>query len=157
MAADVKVREIRLLEAYSQRYQGFMESSIAMSYRFRAIITQKDDEARDYTRKISDHVNIIEQKLTHAKNDLEASARRGGGMDGKEMELRAQKVERWKKLLEKAKQYEEISKKLNQNVHAEVERMIWHNNRFRERLEKSRDDGMNFLNKAITALNSYTQ
>ena len=83
MAADVKVREIRLLEAYSQRYQGFMESSIAMSYRFRAIITQKDDEARDYTRKISDHVNIIEQKLTHAKNDLEASARRGGGMDGK--------------------------------------------------------------------------
>ena len=87
MAADVKVREIRLLEAYSQRYQGFMESSIA-----RAIITQKDDEARDYTRKISDHVNIIEQKLTHAKNDLEASARRGGGMDGKELELRAQKV-----------------------------------------------------------------
>jgi hypothetical protein len=157
MAADVKVREIRLLEAYSQRYQGFMESSIAMSYWFRAIITQKDDEARDYTRKISDHVNIIEQKLTHAKNDLEASARRGGGMDGKEMELRAQKVERWKKLLEKAKQYEEISKKLNQNVHAEVERMIWHNNRFRERLEKSRDDGMNFLNKAITALNSYTK
>jgi hypothetical protein len=101
MAADVKVREIRLLEAYSQRYQGFMESSIAMSYRFRAIITQKDDEARDYTRKISDHVNIIEQKLTHAKNDLEASARRGGGMDGKELELRAQKVERWKKLFEK--------------------------------------------------------
>ena len=93
-----------------------MESSIAMSYRFRAIITQKDDEARDFTRKISDHVNIIEQKLTHAKNDLEASAKRGGGMDG-----------------------------------------IWHNNRFRERLEKSRDDGMNFLNKAITALNSYTK
>ena len=108
MAADVKVREIRLLEAYSQRYQGFMESSIAMSYRFRAIITQKDDEARDFTRKISDHVNIIEQKLTHAKNDLEASARRGGGMDGKELELRAQKVERWKKLFEKAKQYEGI-------------------------------------------------
>ena len=155
MAADVKVREIRLLEAYSQRYQGFMESSIAMSYRFRAIITQKDDEARDYTRKISDHVNIIEQKLTHAKNDLEASAKRGGG--GLEMALRAQKVERWKKLLEKAKQYEELSKKLNQNVHAEVERMIWHNNRFRERLEKSRDDGMNFLNKAITALKSYAQ
>ena len=41
MAADVKVREIRLLEAYSQRYQGFMESSIAMSYRFRAIIRAK--------------------------------------------------------------------------------------------------------------------
>ena len=147
MAADVKVREIRLLESYSRTYNAFMESSIAMSYRFRAIITQKDDEARDYTRKIKDHVNIIEQKLTHAKNDLEASARRGGGMDGKELEHRPQKVERWKKLLEKAKQYEEVSRKLNQNVHAEVERMIWMNTRFREKLEKSRDDGMNFLNR----------
>ena len=157
MAADVKVREIRLLEAYSKSYSAFMESSISMSYRFRAIITQKDDEARDYTRKIRDHVNIIEQKLTHAKNELEASMRRGGGMDGKELEHRAQAVERWKKLLEKAKQYEEVSRKLNQNVHAEVERMIWTNTRFREKLEKSRDDGMNFLNKAISALNSYTE
>ena len=157
MAADVKVREIRLLEAYSRTYNAFMESSISMSYRFRAIITQKDDEARDYTRKIKDHVNIIEQKLAHAKNELEASARRGGGMDGKELEHRAQAVERWKKLLEKAKQYEEVSRKLNQNVHAEVERMIWTNTRFREKLEKSRDDGMNFLNKAISALNSYTE
>ena len=157
MAADVKVREIRLLEAYSKSYGAFMESSISMSYRFRAIITQKDDEARDYTRKIKDHVNIIEQKLAHAKNELEASARRGGGMDGKELEHRTQAVERWKKLLEKAKQYEEVSRKLNQNVHAEVERMVWTNTRFREKLEKSRDDGMNFLNKAISALNSYTE
>ena len=157
MAADVKVREIRLMEAYSKSFSAFMESSISMSYRFRAIITQKDDEARDYTRKIKDHVNIIEQKLAHAKNELEASARRGGGMDGKELEHRAQAVERWKKLLEKAKQYEEVSRKLNQNVHAEVERMIWTNTRFREKLEKSRDDGMNFLNKAISALNSYTE
>ncbi len=157
MAADVRVREIRLLEAYSQRYQGFMESSIAMSYRFRAIITQKDDEARDYTRKISDHVNIIEQKLTQAKNALEASLRGGGGKDGKELEQRQHAVEKYKKLHEKAKQYEEMSKKLNQNVHAEVDRMIWQNNRFREKLEKSRDEGMNFLNKAISALNSYTQ
>ena len=157
MAADVKVREIRLLESYSRTYNAFMESSIAMSYRFRAIITQKDDEARDYTRKIKDHVNIIEQKLAHAKADYEASARRGGGMDGKELEHRQQAVERWKKLLEKAKQYEETSRKLNQNVHAEVERMIWMNTRFREKLEKSRDDGMNYLNKAISALDSYTQ
>lgn len=154
MAADVKVREIRLLEAYSQRYQGFMESSIAMSYKFRAIITQKDDEARYYTHKIRDHVNIIEQMLTHAKNDLEAAARNG---NGREIEQRGQKVERWKKLLEKARQYEEVSRKLDQNVHAEVERMIWMNTRFREKLEKSRDDGMNFLNKAISALESYTQ
>lgn len=156
MTADVKVREIRLLEAYSKRYQGFMESSISMSYRFRAIITQKGDEARDYTHKIHDHVNIIEQKLTHAKNDLEASLR-GGGKNGKELELRQHAVEKYKKLYEKAKQYEEMSKKLNQNIHAEVERMIWHNTRFREKLEKSRDDGMNFLNKAINALDSYTQ
>lgn len=157
MAADVKVREIRLLEAYSKSYGAFMESSISMTQRFRAIITQRGDEARDYTHKISDHVNIIEQKLTHAKNDLEASARRGGGKDGKEMEQRAHAVEKYKKLYEKAKQYEEVSKKLNQNIHAEVERMVWQNTRFREKLEKSRDDGMNFLKKAISALESYTQ
>ena len=102
-------------------------------------------------------MNIIEQKLAHAKNDLEASVRRGGGMDGKELEHRQRAVERWKKLLQKARQYEEISRKLNQNIHAEVDRMIWMNNRFREKLEKSRDDGMNFLNKAISALDSYTQ
>ena len=155
MAADVKVREIRLLEAYSNSYKGFMESSIAMSHRFRAIIQQKDDEARDYTRKIKDHVNIIEQKLTHAKNDLEASLR--SGKNAREAEQRQHVVEKYKKLLEKAKTYEETSKKLNQNVHAEVERMIWQNNRFREKLEKSRDDGVNFLNKAISALNSYRQ
>lgn len=157
MAVDVKVREIRLLEAYSKSYSAFMESSIAMSHRFRAIIEQKDDEARDYTHKIRDHVNIIQQKLTHAKNDLEASVRRGGGMDGKELEQRKRVVEKYKKLYEKAQQYEEISKKLNQNVHAEVERMIWMNNRFRDKQEKIREDGMNFLNKAISALNSYTQ
>ena len=157
MAVDVKVREIRLLEAYSKSYSAFMESSIAMSHRFRAIIEQKDDEARDYTHKIRDHVNIIQQKLTHAKNDLEASVRRGGGMDGKELEQRKRVVEKYKKLYEKAQQYEEISKKLNQNVHAEVERMIWMNNRFRDKQEKNREDGMNFLNKAISALNSYTQ
>ena len=157
MAADVKVREIRLLEAYSKSYSAFMESSIAMSYRFRAIIQQKDDEARDYAHKIKDHVNIIEQKLTHAKNDLEASMRGGGGKDGKELEQRARAVTKYKKLLEKAQQYEETSKKLYQNIHAEVERMIWQNNRFREKLEKSRDNGMNFLSKAISALNSYTQ
>ena len=128
-----------------------------MSYRFRAIITQKDDEARDYTHKIRDHVNIIEQMLTHAKNDYEASLRSSGGKNRKEMEQRERAVQKYKKLLEKAKQYEEVSNKLNQNIHAEVERMIWQNTRFREKLEKSRDDGMNILKKAISALNSYTQ
>ena len=157
MASDVKVREIRLLEGYSRSYGAFMESSISMSYRFRAIIQQKDDEARDYTHKIRDHVNIIQQKLTHAKNDLEASMRRGGGQNGKEIEQRTRAVEKYKKLYEKAQMYEENSKKLYQKVHAEVDRMIWTNTRFREKLEKIRDDGMNFLNKAISALNSYTQ
>jgi hypothetical protein len=157
MAADVKVREIRLLEGYSRTYSAFMESSISMSYRFRAIIQQKDDEARDATHKIRDHVNIIQQKLTHAKNDLEAAMRDGGGQDGKEIEQRARAVEKYKKLYEKAQMYEENSRKLYQNVHAEVDRMVWMNNRFREKLEKSRDEGMNFLNKAISALDSYTQ
>ena len=128
-----------------------------MTYRFRAIILQKDDEARDCTHKIKDHVNIIQQKLTHAKNDLEASMRSGGGKNSREIEQRQRVVEKYKKLYEKARQYEENSKKLYQKVHAEVDRMIWMNTRFREKLEKSRDDGVNFLKKAISALNSYTQ
>lgn len=155
--ADVKVREIRLLEGYSKSYNAFMESSISMTYRFRAIIQQKDDEARDATHKIKDHANIIQQKLAHAKNDLEASMRKGGEQDAKEIEQRTRAVEKYKKLYEKAQMYEENSKKLYQKVHAEVERMIWMNTRFREKLEKSRDEGMNFLNKAIAALDSYTQ
>ncbi len=155
--SDVKVREIKLLEGYSRTYKGFMDSSISMSYRFRAIIQHKDDEARDFTRRIKDHVNIIQQKFVHAKNDLEAALRRGGGNDGRELKQKQQAVEKYKKLYQKAQQYDESSKKLYQKVHAEVERIIWMNTRFREKLEKSRDDGVNFLNKATDALNNYTQ
>ena len=64
---DVKVREIRLLESYSQTYDKFMESTIQMTYRFRNLFAQKDDEARDLERKIKDHLNIAQQKLAHAK------------------------------------------------------------------------------------------
>ena len=45
--ADVKVREIRLLESYSQAYNRFMESTIQMTYRFRNLFAQKDDQARE--------------------------------------------------------------------------------------------------------------
>ena len=53
--ADVKVREIRLLESYSQAYNRFMESTIQMTYRFRNLFAQKDDQARELEHKIKDH------------------------------------------------------------------------------------------------------
>ena len=52
MAADVKVREIRLLESYSQAYNRFMEATIQMTYRFRNLFLQKDDEARDLSIRL---------------------------------------------------------------------------------------------------------
>lgn len=65
--ADVKVREIRLLESYSQAYNRFMESTIHMTYRFRTLFAQKDDQARELKHKIDEHLNIAKQKLDHAK------------------------------------------------------------------------------------------
>ena len=56
--SDVKVKEIRLLESYSTTYDRFMESTIHMTYRFRNLFAQKDDQARDLERKIKDHLNI---------------------------------------------------------------------------------------------------
>ena len=56
--SDVKVREIRLLESYSQAYDNFMQATIHMTYRFRTLFAQKDDEARDLERKIKNHLNI---------------------------------------------------------------------------------------------------
>ena len=55
---DVKVREVRLLESYSTAYNRFMESTIQMTYRFRNLFEQKDDEARILEHKIKDHLNI---------------------------------------------------------------------------------------------------
>lgn len=155
--SDVKVREIRLLESYSQTYDKFMESTIQMTYRFRNLFAQKDDEARDLERKIKDHLNIAQQKLAHAKADYEASLKRGGGMDGNELAHRQQALEKYKALFDKAQKYAESAKKLYQNIHGETDRVIWMTNRQRNKLEKSKEDGDNFLKKAIAALNEYTK
>ena len=154
---DVKVREIRLLESYSQTYNRFMESTIAMTYRFRNLFALKDDEARDLERKIKEHLNIAQQKLGHAKADYEASLKRGGGMDGQELAHREQALEKYKALYKKAQNYAESAKKIYQNVHGEFERVEFMTNRQRNKLEQSKEDGNNFLNKAISALNEYKQ
>ena len=99
---DVKVREVRLLESYSTAYNRFMESTIQMTYRFRNLFAQKDDQARDLEHKIKDHLNIAQQKLAHAKADYEASVKRGGGMDGQELAHREQALEKYKALYKKA-------------------------------------------------------
>lgn len=155
--SDVKVREVRLLESYSNAYNRFMESTIHMTYRFRNLLAQKDDQARDLERKIKDHLNIAQQKYVHAKVDYEASVKRGGGMDGNELRHRQQAMEMYKKLYEKAKKYAESAKKLYQNIHGETDRAIWMTIQQRNKLENSKEDGNNFLKKAIAALNDYTQ
>ena len=155
--SDVKVKEIRLLESYSTTYNRFMESTIQMTYRFRNLFAQKDDQARDLEHKIKDHLNIAQQKLTHAKNAYEAALKKNGGPDEKEVMQCQQAVQMYKQLYEKAKNYAESAKKLYQNIHGEVERAEWMTNRHRNKLEKSKEDGDNFLKKAIAALNDYTQ
>ena len=64
-------------------------------------------------------------------------------------------MKKYRSLYEKAQEYEELSKKLYQKVHGETDRMDWMTKRFRNKLEKNRDDGMNFLKKAISTLNDY--
>ena len=155
--SDVKVKEIRLLESYSNTYNRFMESTIQMTYRFRNLFAQKDDQARDLERKIQEHMNIAHQKYVHAKADYEASLKRGGGMDGNELRHRQQAMEMYKQIYEKAKKYAESAKKLYQNIHGEVERAEFMTNRHRNKLEKSKEEGDNFLKKAIAALNDYSQ
>lgn len=157
MADDVKVREVRLLESYSQAYNRFMESTIHMTFRFRNLFANKDDEARDLERKIKDHLNIAQQKLAHAKADYEASLKRGGGMDGQELAHREQALEKYKALYQKAQKYAESAKKIYQNVHGEFERVEFMTNRQRHKLEQSKEEGDNFLKKAISALNEYRQ
>lgn len=154
---DVKVREIRLLESYSQTYNRFMESTIHMTYRFRNLFANKDDEARDLERKIKDHLNIAHQFLVHAKADYEASLKRGGGMDGQELAHREQKLQYYTDLYKKAQNYAESAKKLYQNIHGETDRVIRMTILQRNKLEKSKEEGENFLNKAISALNEYRQ
>ena len=151
--SDVKVREIKLLEAYSATYNKFLEAAIHMTYRFRALFANKSDEAQNLKHKISDHLNIAQQKYIHAKNELEASARRGANIQ--EMTQRERAVQMYKELYEKAKQYDESAKKLFQNINGERERFEWMNIKHRNKLEQSKEDGNNFLKKAIDTLNDY--
>ena len=155
--SDVKVREIRLLESYSQTYNRFMDATIHITYRFRNLFEKKDDEARILEHKIKDHLNIAKQKYDQAKTAFEASARRGGGMDGQELAQREQALEMYKHLYEKAQKYAESAKKLYQNIHGETERVVWMNNKQRNKLEQSKEEGNNFLKKAISALDEYRQ
>ena len=155
--SDVKVKEIRLLESYSNTYNRFMESTIQMSYRFGHLFVQKDDQAREIERKIQNHLNIAQQKYTHAKADYEAALKKNGGPDENEVMHRQQAMEMYKRIYEKAKNYAESAKKLYQNIHGEVERAEWMTNRHRNKLEKSKEEGDNFLKKAIAALNDYRQ
>lgn len=134
-----------------------MQATIAMTYRFRNLFANKDDEARDLKRKIEEHLNIAQQKLGHAKADYEASLKRGGGMDGQELAHREQALEKYKALYQKAQKYAESAKKIYQNVHGEFERVEFMTNRQRDKLEQSKEEGNNFLNKAIAALNEYKQ
>lgn len=154
---DVKVREVRLLESYSTAYNKFMESTIQMTYRFRNLFERKDDEARHLEHRIKDHLNIAQQKLEHAKTAFEASVKRGGGMDGQELAHREQALEKYKALYKKAQNYAESAKRLYQNIHGECERVEWMTNKQRNKLEQSKEEGNNFLNKAIAALNEYKQ
>ena len=154
---DVQVKEVQLLEAYSKSYKDFMETTISMSYRFRNILQQKDDEAITQVRRISDATNLIQQNMVKAKNELEAAQRRNRDDDGRELKQCEKAYKKFKELYKKAQQYEESSKQLQQKVHGEIERVDYMNRRFRNKLEKSRDDGENFLQKAISALNSYKQ
>ena len=155
--SDVKVKEIRLLESYSQTYNRFMESTIDMSYRFSNLFGLKDGQARELEHKIKEHLNIAQQKYVHAKADYEASLKRGGGMDGNELRHRQQAMEMYKHVYEKAQNYAESAKKLYQNIHGEVDRAIWMTYRHRDKLERSKEEGDSFLKKAIAALNDYTQ
>lgn len=154
---DVKVREIRLLESYSQAYNRFMESTIQMTYRFRNLFALKDDQARDLEHKIKDHLSIAQQKYTHAKTAYEDSARRCRDDGGNELRYRQQAVEKYKQLYEKAQKYAESAKKQYQNLHGEMERVEWMTNRQRVKLEKSKEEGDIFLKKAIAALKEYKQ
>ena len=101
--------------------------------------------------------NIAQQKYAHAKADYEASLKRGGGMDGKELRQREQALQMYKQLYEKAQKYAESAKKMYQNIHGETDRVIWMTTRQRDKLEKSKEEGDNFLKKAIAALNEYTE
>ena len=78
-------------------------------------------------------------------------------MDGQELAHREQALEKYKALYQKAQQYAESAKKLYQNLHGETDRVMWMTSRQRVKLENSKEEGDNFLKKAIAALNEYKQ
>lgn len=155
--SDVKVREVRLLESYSEAYGRFFESNIHTTYHLAAALGWKLDKAREYLHHISDSCHYIHYKMVGAKADVEASMRRGGGMDGRELQYRQETYQKFKALYQKAQQYEEIAKKLYQNIQIEVRRGEEMCNSQRNKMEQNREEGMNFLKKAISALNDYKQ
>lgn len=154
---DVQVREIRLLESYSNAYSRFMDATIELSYRMKNSFGRKDEKAHEFMRRTQDYRNIIQQRLTQAQTEFDASLKRGGGMDGQELANRELVLRKFKALNQKAQQYEEISKNLYQKIHAETQRVAEQSNIFRRKLEQSKEEGENFLNKAISVLNSYKQ
>ena len=155
--SDVQVREIRLLESYSNAYCRFMDATIELSYRFKQRFGHKEEKAHEFMRRIQDYRNTIQQRLTHAQTEFDASLKRGGGMDGQELANRELVLRKFKALNQKAQQYEESSKSLYQRIHAETQRVAEQSNIFRRKLEQSKEEGEIFLNKAISALNSYKQ
>lgn len=155
--SDVKVKEIRLLESYSNAYSRFIEATIALSYRFMNNFRRKDEKAHECVNRIKTYRETIQQRLKQAQNEVEASLRRGGGMDGQELANRELVLRKFQTLNQKAQEYEESSKKIYQNIHSQTDRMVEQSNIFRRRLEQSKEEGANFLNRAISALNSYTQ
>lgn len=155
---DVRIKEIQLLEAYSETYKRFMEASINMTFRFHTAFQRKDDEAARYASTISTLVHRIYQSMVKAKVKVEASQKKTGSSDdGNELYYRQKTYLKYKELYQRARQYEESSKKLQQKVHAEVERVLQMNRFLRNKLEINKEDGERFLNKAITILNNYKQ
>lgn len=154
---DVQVKEIQLLEAYKGTFDRFMSSTINMTHRLRNTACLKNDEARAYAHNISDICNIAQQKLAHARNALEASQKRRHNERDLELQHRTAEYKKCKELYEKAKNYEESSKKLYNHIHAETERFEIMTNSIRHNLEMRRNEGMGFLEKAVEILKDYRQ
>ena len=155
--SDVKVREVRLLESYSDAYGKFFDSNIQTTNSIRVALGAISNKAREYVYHIHTGCEYIRFKMAGAKADVEASMKRGGGMDGRELRLRQEAYQKFKALYEKAQQYEEIAKKLYQNIQIEVSRGEQMCNNQKNKMERNREEGKNFLKKAISALNEYKQ
>lgn len=155
--ADVQVKEVQLLEAYSTTYKDFMDATIAATHRFRNLFERQRSETDRQVSRIQNAKNEIRTKMEWAKNELEASQKRNRDDGGEELRHRQQAYEKFKNLYKKAQQYEESGKKLQQRVYREIERMDQMTLRMRHKMETNKEEGENFLKKAISAINSYKQ